>query len=87
MLGILMWLVYGLVVGSIAKLIYPGSDPSGCLPTIGIGIAGSYVGGLLNYILFGSGYFLSPSGVIMGIIGAIIFLFAYHKLMASYGAK
>ena len=48
------WLIYGLLVGIIAKALHPGDDPIGFLPTMGIGVAGSYIGGLINwgYVLF-----------------------------------
>jgi uncharacterized membrane protein YeaQ/YmgE (transglycosylase-associated protein family) len=65
--------VYGLIIGSIAKFLHPGEDPIGCLPTVVIGIAGSYVGGFINFLLFG-GQFLHTSGIIMGIVGGIVFL-------------
>ena len=73
MIGIFIWVIYGLVVGIISKCLHPGDDPVGFLPTIGIGIAGSYIGGLVNYLL-GRGMAFSSSGVFMGIIGGVVFL-------------
>lgn len=78
MLWLLSWIIYGLVVGLIAKSLHPGEDPVGFVPTIGIGIAGSYVGGLINFIL-GAGSAFSPSGIVMGIIGGVIFCWIYRK--------
>ena len=77
---IISWLVYGLVVGSVAKWLHPGDDPSGILATLGIGVVGSYIGGFLNYLIFGAGTPFSPSGIIMGIIGATIFCWIYSKV-------
>jgi uncharacterized membrane protein YeaQ/YmgE (transglycosylase-associated protein family) len=77
MLSLFIWIIYGLVVGFIAKMIHRGPDPVGIIPTILIGILGSYIGGFLNYI-FGMGDAISPSGVIMGIIGGIIFCWVYR---------
>jgi uncharacterized membrane protein YeaQ/YmgE (transglycosylase-associated protein family) len=79
-----IWILYGLIVGLIAKSLHPGDDPVGFLPTVGIGVAGSYVGGFVNFIL-GKGEALSSSGLVMGIIGGVIFCAAYRwwKLQSS----
>ncbi len=53
MFYLLGWAIYGLLVGYFARMIHPGEEPPGCLVTIGIGIAGSFVGGLINFILDG----------------------------------
>jgi len=78
MLWLLGWMVYGLVVGLISKLLHPGEDPVGFLPTIGIGIAGSFVGGGLQWILSMGGPF-SAAGLLWGVIGGIIFCWVYRK--------
>jgi uncharacterized membrane protein YeaQ/YmgE (transglycosylase-associated protein family) len=72
MFTLIIWGVFGLIVGMIAKAIHPGEDPIGFLPTIGIGVVGSYIGGAINWLLdMGSSPF-EPSGFLMGIIGGII---------------
>lgn len=86
MFWIISWIVYGLIVGLIAKAIHPGDDPIGFLPTIGIGIAGSYIGGFLSWTL-GRGELGDPSGIIMGIIGAIIFCWLYRQYRTKYANK
>ena len=48
MLGILGWIIYFLIIGALARIIHPGSDPEGCLATVLIGIAGSLVGRRFN---------------------------------------
>ncbi len=48
---LLWWIIFGGIVGGIAKLIMPGKDPGGCLATIGLGILGSVVGGLILGLL------------------------------------
>jgi uncharacterized membrane protein YeaQ/YmgE (transglycosylase-associated protein family) len=78
MLFILGWLIYGLCVGLIAKMLHPGEDPVGFLPTVGIGVAGSYIGGFLNWVLGATGGPFSPSGLMMGIIGGLIFCWVYR---------
>jgi uncharacterized membrane protein YeaQ/YmgE (transglycosylase-associated protein family) len=78
---IVIWIVYGLITGLIARALYPGKDKIGFLPTIGLGIAGSYVGGLIQWFL-GHGHSpLQPSGIVFGIIGGVIFLAVYRWMM------
>ncbi len=70
--SLLLWLAYGLIVGLIVKAIYRGSLSAGFMSTIGIGIAGSFVGGFINYLLGGGGDPFQPSGFLMGIVGGIV---------------
>lgn len=79
MLFVLGWIIYGLVVGLIAKFLHPGEDPVGFLPTISIGVAGSYIGGIINWLMgSGAGPF-STSGIMMGSIGGLIFCWMYRR--------
>jgi uncharacterized membrane protein YeaQ/YmgE (transglycosylase-associated protein family) len=79
MFGLLGWILFGLVVGIIAKLLMPGRDPGGFVITALLGIAGAVLGGLLGRAigLYGPG---EPAGFIMSTIGALVLLYAYHKL-------
>lgn len=79
MFNILVWCVYGLFVGSIAKSIVPGEENFGFVKTIALGVAGSYMGGAILYLL-GSYNAVSPAGIIMGVAGSIISLVLYNKL-------
>ena len=79
MLSIISWIIYGLIVGLIAKALHPGDDPVGFLPTIGIGIAGSYIGGLINFLLGMGGQPFSASGILMGVVGGVIFCWLWRK--------
>lgn len=72
MLTILIWLVFGLIVGLIAKAIHPGDEPSGCLSTVAIGVGGSFVGGALNWLIGMGGNSFAPSGFLMSIVGGVI---------------
>lgn len=79
MFNILVWCVYGLFVGSIAKSIVPGEENFGFVKTVALGVAGSYMGGAILYLL-GSYNAVSPAGIIMGTAGAIVSLILYNKL-------
>lgn len=74
MFTLLLFILYGLVVGTVAKFLHPGRDPKGFFVTIGIGIIGSYVGGFINWLVGLSDDPFSMSGLIMGTVGAVIFL-------------
>lgn len=82
MFNILVWMVYGLFVGSISKAIVPGEERMGFFQTIAVGVAGSYVGGSILYLL-GEYNSVSPSGIVMGVVGGAIALVAYNKLITS----
>lgn len=79
MFNLIVWCVYGLFVGSIAKSIVPGEERMGFFQTIAVGVAGSYMGGAILY-MFGRYDSVSPAGVIMGIAGGVISLIVYKKL-------
>ena len=86
MISILGWLVYAIVVGLIAKAIHPGDDPIGLGWTIGLGVVGSYLGGFLNWLIWGGISPLSSSGIIMGIVGAVVFLMIYRYYRLNFVA-
>jgi uncharacterized membrane protein YeaQ/YmgE (transglycosylase-associated protein family) len=78
MFGIIGWIVFGLVVGIVAKLLMPGKDPGGFIITILLGIAGAVLGGLLGraFGLYGEG---EAAGLIMSVVGAVLLLFLYRR--------
>ena len=80
MFGILGWILFGLVVGVIAKFLMPGRDPGGFIITTLLGIVGAVVGGWLGRALgmYGEG---EPAGFIMAVIGAIVLLLAYRMII------
>lgn len=79
MFNILVWCVYGLFVGSIAKTLVPGEENFGFIKTVALGVAGSYMGGAIMYML-GQYSAVSPAGIIVGIVGAVLSLVLYNKL-------
>jgi uncharacterized membrane protein YeaQ/YmgE (transglycosylase-associated protein family) len=70
-------LIYAIIVGCIAKAIMPKTAPVGLLSTIVVGIVGSYVGGLINFLV-GRGEFGDTSGIVLGIVGGVIALWAWR---------
>ena len=80
-MGIIGWIIVGLIVGAIAKLVMPGRDPGGFIITIGLGIAGAIVGGVVGRAL---GFYNpgEPAGWLMSIVGAVILLAIYR---AAFG--
>jgi uncharacterized membrane protein YeaQ/YmgE (transglycosylase-associated protein family) len=80
-MGILSWILFGLVVGVIAKLLMPGRDPGGFIITILIGIAGALLAGFLGQSM---GWYQEgqPAGWLMSILGAVILL-ALYRVMAG----
>lgn len=78
--SIIIWCVYGIFVGSIAKSIVPGEENFGFVKTIALGIAGSYMGGALCYML-GQYSALEPAGIFMGVAGAVLSLVLYNKFV------
>ncbi|MAE97433.1 MAG: GlsB/YeaQ/YmgE family stress response membrane protein [Deltaproteobacteria bacterium] len=80
-MGILSWILLGLVVGILAKWIMPGPDPGGLVMTILLGVAGAFVGGwIATQIGFGSvtGFNLGSLAVATG--GALLLLWGNRKL-------
>jgi len=79
MLYLLCFLIFGLIVGSVAKLLHPGEDPGGLFPTLAIGVAGSYLGGLLSFFLgLGTSPF-HPAGILMSVVGGVILCWLYRQ--------
>jgi uncharacterized membrane protein YeaQ/YmgE (transglycosylase-associated protein family) len=79
-MGILAWILFGLVVGVIAKLLMPGRDPGGFIVTILLGIAGALLGGFIGQAMG----FYGPNesaGWIVSILGAIVLLVLYRMMV------
>ena len=73
------WILFGLIVGIVAKLLMPGRDPGGFIITIFLGIAGALVGGFIGRFLgfYGPG---QPAGFLMAVLGSILLLMLYRAL-------
>lgn len=80
MFGILGWIIFGLIVGVIAKFVMPGKDPGGIVVTTLLGIGGAVGGGYVGRALglYGPG---QPAGFIVAILGAIAILALYRVVI------
>jgi uncharacterized membrane protein YeaQ/YmgE (transglycosylase-associated protein family) len=78
-MGIIVWILLGLVVGVIAKFLMPGKDPGGIIITILLGIGGAFVGGFASTRLgFGSVTGFDLRSLIIAVLGAIALLAVYR---------
>lgn len=80
MMGVLGWILFGLVVGAIAKLLMPGRDPGGFIITILLGIAGALIGGFIGRA---AGWYgpNEPAGFLMSLLGAVVLLALYRVMI------
>ena len=80
-MGMISWIVMGLVAGALAKWIMPGKDPGGIIVTILIGIAGAFVGGFIGTLVgLGSVSGFDLVSLVLAIGGALILLYGYRLL-------
>ena len=78
-MGIIGWLLVGLVAGALARFLVPGPDPMGLLGTVLLGLAGSLVGGFLADLLFDD----EAIGLFGSVVGTILVLLAYRAFLRS----
>lgn len=78
-MGIIAWIVFGLIVGVVAKFLMPGRDPGGFVVTILLGIVGAMVGGFLGRAVgwYGPN---DPAGFVMAVVGAMVLLIGYRLI-------
>jgi uncharacterized membrane protein YeaQ/YmgE (transglycosylase-associated protein family) len=80
-MGILSWIVMGLIVGLLARFIMPGKDPGGLIVTILLGIAGAFVGGYVaSHLGFGTVTGFNVGGLLIAIGGAVLLLILYRVI-------
>jgi uncharacterized membrane protein YeaQ/YmgE (transglycosylase-associated protein family) len=73
---IIFLLLFGLVVGALARLALPGPDPMGIFATIGLGLAGSFLGGIIARIFLGTG-----GGIVFAVLAATLLLYLYRRFV------
>ncbi|HEX9268671.1 MAG TPA: GlsB/YeaQ/YmgE family stress response membrane protein [Candidatus Limnocylindria bacterium] len=79
-MGIILWLIVGLIAGAIARWLMPGPDPMGWLGTMVLGVIGSLVGGTIINLITGGGFELTPAGLLGSILGSLIVLFVWRQM-------
>ena len=82
MFGVIGWIIFGLIVGAIAKLVMPGRDPGGIVVTMALGIAGALLGGFLGRAIgwYGPN---DAAGFLMSLVGAVLLLFIYRMAVGG----
>jgi uncharacterized membrane protein YeaQ/YmgE (transglycosylase-associated protein family) len=88
-MGILGWIVLGLVVGALAKLLIPGRDPGGVILTTAIGIVGALLGGYIgrHFLHTDLGSFFDARTWGLGLLGDVILLLAYRLIARIFGGR
>jgi uncharacterized membrane protein YeaQ/YmgE (transglycosylase-associated protein family) len=80
-MGIISWIVFGLIAGALAKWIMPGDDPGGIIVTILIGVAGAFVGGYVGSLLgLGTVSGFDLRSFFIAVLGAVILLAGYRAI-------
>jgi len=78
--GLILFLIVGLIAGFIARALVPGPDPMGWVGTMVLGVVGSFVGGTIAALLFGGTLDLTPSGLVGSVLGAILVLLIWRSM-------
>lgn len=82
-MNILVWIIFGLIAGAIAKFLMPGKDPGGIIITILIGIVGAVIGGFISSALgFGDVSGFNFPSLIIAVLGSIILLIIYRTVVS-----
>jgi uncharacterized membrane protein YeaQ/YmgE (transglycosylase-associated protein family) len=83
-MGILSWIVLGLIAGALAKWLMPGNDGGGWIATILLGVAGAFVGGFLGSLIgLGGTDGFNVGSIITATIGAFVLLFVYNRFLRN----
>lgn len=83
-MGILSWIVFGLVAGAVAKLIMPGRDPGGLIVTVLLGIVGAVVGGFIGTFLgLGTTSGFDLRSLFLAVLGTVVVLVVYRKVQSA----
>jgi uncharacterized membrane protein YeaQ/YmgE (transglycosylase-associated protein family) len=78
--GILIWLLIGLIAGALARFLVPGRDPMGFVGTMVLGLIGSFVGGFLGNLVNDGEFDVTAAGLVGSVIGAVIALIVYRSV-------
>ena len=78
MLALVSWIVFGLIVGALARLVLTGSEPMGWIATLALCVVGSVVGGFVGSMLWTGHIEFQPGGFFLSVFGAILLLLVYR---------
>jgi uncharacterized membrane protein YeaQ/YmgE (transglycosylase-associated protein family) len=78
--GILIWLLIGLIAGALARFLVPGRDPMGFFGTMVLGLIGSFVGGFLGNLVSDGEFDVTAAGLVGSVVGAVIALIVYRSV-------
>lgn len=85
-MGVLSWILFGLIAGAIAKALHPGKDPGGWIVTIIIGIVGGIIGGFIGQFLgWGDVNGWNFKSFLLAVVGAVILLWIYSMATRNRG--
>lgn len=88
-MGILSWILFGLLAGALARLLVPGRQGIGCIGTIAVGVAGALIGGFLGELLLDRevrfGWDLGP--FLLAVLGAVLLLLLLNALAGRRGGR
>lgn len=81
-MGILSWLLFGLLAGAVARLAVPGRQAIGCLGTLAVGMVGAVLGGLIGQVVLGHGtrFHWSLGPFLLAVLGAVVLLLALDAI-------
>lgn len=81
-MGILSWILFGLLAGAVARLVVPGRHKLGCLTTLAVGVAGAFIGGVIGNVILGHAvrfrFDLVP--FLLAVVGSIVLLLLLDAL-------
>ncbi|RJQ53300.1 MAG: GlsB/YeaQ/YmgE family stress response membrane protein [Actinobacteria bacterium] len=81
-MGLLAWIVIGLIAGALARLVLPGDQPGGCVMTMVVGIIGALIGGFIMSLLgYGGVTGINLYSILVATLGAVVLLVLYGLLV------
>jgi len=80
MLALISWVIFGVIVGALGRLVLTGSAPLGWLATLALCVAGSVIGGLVGSMFRKGSIEFQPGGLFLSLLGAIVLLLIVHKI-------
>jgi uncharacterized membrane protein YeaQ/YmgE (transglycosylase-associated protein family) len=86
-MGLIAFILLGIVAGYLGRLLMPGKQPMGFLATAGLGMLGSVVGGTIASLITGEGLALGTAGIIGSILGVILVLFIAERVGSGSGNR